>query len=279
MPNLFEASVINKYHDDVEDLGNSRRTLEIPNPFEAPFKSPDDVVNSRKTPKVLNPFEDPIKNNDLDAVKSLVKGGTDPKIPIGDGWPAIFWTGKCGSLAILKYFVEELEIDPHTQDNYGQTTILLSARHGNLDVLRYLVEECDVDPFECDKCERDCVLKAKHGQNTHILEYLETPACRIHLVKRKLAEFDEFGPKKRSQIQSMPKEMLRKSCFWETFGYHWPTLDEIKAIVKVLTNDKVLSVGAGHAFLEHFLEKAGLNIVATDPLYPIFPKNQISGRL
>ena len=47
-------------------------------------------------------------------------------------------------------------------------------------------------------------------------------------------------------------------------------LDEIKAIVKVLTNDKVLSVGAGHAFLEHFLEKAGLNIVATDPLLSHF---------
>lgn len=219
---------------------------------------------------LVNPFEAPIKNDDLAAVQDLVKRGKDPKIPIGDGWPAIFWTGKYGSLPILKYLVEELGIDPKTQNKDGQTTILLSARYGNLDILRYLVEELDIDPFKRDKCEADCVLKAKHGQMTHILEYLNTPGCRIHLVKRRLAEFDEFGPKEKSEIQNMPEEMLRKSCFWEMFGYHWPTLDEIKAILKVITDNPLLSVGAGHAFTEHFLEIAGAKIVATDPLLSHF---------
>ena len=53
-----------------------------------------------------------------------------------------------------------------------------------------------------------------------------------------------------------------------TYGSVCPSTDDLKAIVRFIGRDKVLSVGCGGGFLEGLLKKKSVNVLATDITVP-----------
>ncbi len=84
-------------------------------------------------------LSDACADGDLEKVKEFIKNGADVH---ADENLAVSYTGIMGRVEILKYFVDECNVDPL----YDNGKMLVDASTcGRLEVIKYLIEECGAD--------------------------------------------------------------------------------------------------------------------------------------
>jgi hypothetical protein len=81
-----------------------------------------------------------------------------------------------GHLDIVKYLVEEQEVDPKSKDKKGAMALHCAASEGYLDIVKYLVEELKVDPRSENEEKATALHYAAAGRqeidNKKVIEYL-----------------------------------------------------------------------------------------------------------
>lgn len=81
-----------------------------------------------------------IKENDLNALKILLKSGADPSAKLDDyGRMAFMLAAANGYVEILKFLVKN-GADINATSDYNRTALILAARNGHLEVVKILLE-------------------------------------------------------------------------------------------------------------------------------------------
>ena len=76
----------------------------------------------------------------LDVIKELQKRGVYLKRSKVSGKHPAHVACKCGSLDIVKYFIDDLNLDPNIQDNEGLTLLMIACIKNRLEIIEYLLE-------------------------------------------------------------------------------------------------------------------------------------------
>ena len=89
----------------------------------------------------------------VDIVRYLVEeADIDPNSADTDGWTALHFAAYNGHLDVVRYLVEEAKVqDPNKPNKDGCTPIHVAVAYGRVNVVKYLVEEAKVkDPNKAD---------------------------------------------------------------------------------------------------------------------------------
>ena len=68
-----------------------------------------------------------------------------------DGWTSLHWATLHGHLDLVRWLVDEKQVDPSCQSREGWTPLHVASQNGHLDIVRWLVEKQWVDPLCQDK--------------------------------------------------------------------------------------------------------------------------------
>ena len=93
-------------------------------------------------------FLEAVDRGDLQRVKDFVRrGGVNMVVQAkcSNSWRAIHLASFYGHLHIVRYLVEDCQVDASTKDNEGWTSLHFASRDGRLNMLPYLVHDCHVD--------------------------------------------------------------------------------------------------------------------------------------
>ena len=89
-----------------------------------------------------------------------------------DGSRALLLAAVNGHLEIMKYLIEECEVDPSARNSHGNNALFEAAFNGHLDICKYLVTECGIDPSIQNNYGETVILAAAGSGELDIIKYL-----------------------------------------------------------------------------------------------------------
>ena len=119
----------------------------------------------------------------LDTAQFLVSRGALPdfKSTMDEDRTALSLIAEKGSLASVKFLVEETFSDIEARDSKGYTPLLYAASHGSLEILKYLIQ-AGADPTVTDNQGKNILLHAAQRDRTEMSHFLLSMARSDHLL-------------------------------------------------------------------------------------------------
>ena len=101
------------------------------------------------------------------------------------GLPLLHVAASGGYLNLVKYFVEELHLDPLQEEQTYAPAVNQAAANGKLDVLKYFLENCDINQESKAKFSGETLLHAAviYGYYPEVLDYLiKQRKCNVNIT-------------------------------------------------------------------------------------------------
>jgi ankyrin repeat protein len=119
---------------------------------------------------------------ELPILKELVKTGADVNIHDSFGCTCLSVACGMGHLYIVKYLVEDMNMDIMSLNNKNETYAVTAVQNSKLDVLEYLVGKnksiLEID----DNTGRTCLVHAVYRKNIDIIKYLVLMGADVNAI-------------------------------------------------------------------------------------------------
>jgi ankyrin repeat protein len=114
-------------------------------------------------------MKDLIKNGNIEGIKlkSISKEDTN----------YLHYASRCGQLNIVKYFIQDIGMDPYVKASFGQNTLQHAAECGHLNVVKFLIQDIGMDPYD----------KTYHCSNTSL--HLASGCGYLNVVKYLMEDY------------------------------------------------------------------------------------------
>lgn len=129
---------------------------------------PDETIEDVR---LVRQLFDEIERGNLDQVKDIVNRGINLKREIFHKW-AIHQASTYGHLDIVRYFVQDCQLDPTITSYCGISALHLACEFGFLGIIRYFVDECNVDAAMPGYDGRTALHVASEKGNLDTVRYL-----------------------------------------------------------------------------------------------------------
>lgn len=105
---------------------------------------------------------------DQNAVCEFIENGINTNVLGRFGQTILHEAAGSGNLGLVRYLIENCNVDAKTINSVGQTALISAAFYGKLDVVRYLIEKQHLDPTATDSPGWNALIHAVSGPNDQL---------------------------------------------------------------------------------------------------------------
>lgn len=121
-----------------------------------------------------------VMKNDIGAIKRLIKQGEDINESDENGSTPLLVASDYGYQKIIKYLIEECNVDIDKVDNDGDNPLMVASFKGHLNIVRYFVEECKMDINHRNNDGETPLIQASAQGNLEVVKYLVEHGAKVN---------------------------------------------------------------------------------------------------
>lgn len=113
-----------------------------------------------------------INKNNFAFAKKILEFGANIKLASTKDNNILIYASRTGNLEMLKYLIENYDLDPNEVGSNGKTVLMSGARSGNVEIVKYLVEDKGMDIDAKDEKGLTPIISALDSEDLETFKYL-----------------------------------------------------------------------------------------------------------